>query len=392
MRFCSLCLVFVAFSCLIAYQPSAPVETHLTDPFAPGWMLADTNGDGVIDYVAGKIVVPTNPTAAENAAAADVAARLGFSTTGFTPPIVISADEDRRDGARIYIGRAATSPVLLAPDEGAVFAIDQNLGIAGYDDAGLLAAAEAYAARAPYIWRVPGERLATISSLTAIVYAKGQAGIARAVLAPGQSSANLETTLNNLASVHELVAGSATAISSKPLAAIPSAPAPAATETPEAENGPAHLDLATLYTMRGLFRGTPRMPIPSNLDSQLYVPAGRAGIAMANLAARMGLETTGITIPLATPAPNAAARDIRTKSVLAEGSAVATAVVNRLREQDRLPESPLAVNEGELRVVDRAFGRNDAVLIRGDVSGQAAARALASDHLPKFWEPRKQFL
>src|SRR5262249_32832342 len=80
--------------------------------------------------------------------------------------------------------------------------------------------------------------------------------------------------------------------------------------------GPARLDLATLYTMRGLFPGTGRMPIPSNLDGQLYVPAGAAGIAMANLAARMGLETTGITLPLAVPATIAAAREVRTKSVV----------------------------------------------------------------------------
>jgi len=69
---------------------------------------------------------------------------------------------------------------------------------------------------------------------------------------------------------------------------------------------PKRLDLATLYTSRGLFTGTARMPIPSSLDAHLYVPAGAAGTALANLAARMGMEATGLTLPLASPAPDAA--------------------------------------------------------------------------------------
>src|SRR5260370_5225249 len=93
----------------------------------------------------------------------------------------------------------------------------------------------------------------------------------------------------------------------------PGAPVAAGAAPADAEAGPTRLDLATLYTMRGLFRGSPRMPIPSNLDAQLYVPSGAAGIAMANLAARMCLETTGITVPLATPDTGVAVRDVRTQ-------------------------------------------------------------------------------
>jgi hypothetical protein len=80
----------VALSSLVAYQSDAPRPGHLADPFSAGWMLADTNGDDLVDFIAGKVVVPAYPTAAENAAAAEVAARLGYATTGFTPPVVIS--------------------------------------------------------------------------------------------------------------------------------------------------------------------------------------------------------------------------------------------------------------------------------------------------------------
>jgi hypothetical protein len=71
-------LLLVVFSSLIAFQPG-PASRALTDPFAAGWMVADSNGDGIVDFVPGKIVLPTHPSAAENAAAADIAAHIGSS-------------------------------------------------------------------------------------------------------------------------------------------------------------------------------------------------------------------------------------------------------------------------------------------------------------------------
>src|SRR5947209_7380388 len=99
-RFLTAVIVPFAFLSLLAFQnaPRAPAPTsHLADPFAAGWMLIDTNGDGIIDFIAGKVVVSASPSAVENAAAADIAARLGFATTGLTPPIVISAAADHND-------------------------------------------------------------------------------------------------------------------------------------------------------------------------------------------------------------------------------------------------------------------------------------------------------
>ena len=125
--------------------------------------------------------------------------------------------------------------------------------------------------------------------------------------------------------------------------------------------------------MRGLFRGNARMPIPSNLDSQLYVPEGKAGIAMANLAARMGLETTGITMPLATPASTCnrarCSHEIGGCRIVSAGqrSCAETARRRSLGIDAAVPAN------GELRVVDKAFGRQPAVLVRGD---EAAALGL----------------
>ena len=381
-------VLLFALSSLVAYQVAVPPPNRLADPFSAGWMLSDTNGDQIIDYISGKIVVPANPSAAENAAAADLAARLGFATTGLTPPIVISAAADRSDGPRIYVGRnsvpqsrsAAVAQYLdrLAPEEGGIFALEGALVMLGKDDAGLLAAAQAYAARAPFIWRPSADSLAAIPELAApgsqilgVTYLKGKAGVNRAFLHAGTEVPRtaLENALKNtrLAAVHEVVvnpdSSPVSATAPNPLPAMPSAPAQSADAAPPADGegaGPARLDLATLYTMRGLFRGTPRMPVPSNLDGQLFVPAGAAGIAMANLAARMGLETTGITLPLASPADTAAIRDIRTKSVVYAGTPPGKEAETRLTHEDP-SEMRLNQGEGELRIVDKAFGRQPSV-------------------------------
>ena len=215
-----------------------------------------------------------------------------------------------------------------------MFAVADDVVVLGRDDAALLAAAEAYAARAPYIWRPSGEKIAAIgracdpgAQISGITYMKGKAGINRAFIncTSDVTQSRLEEALN-VAGARECsrigcdgerrdcfrgALRRAAGYSAAPPAAGAGRHRMRQRAADGEGAGPARLDLATLYTMRGLFRGTPRMPIPSNLDGQLYVPAGAAGIAMANLAARMGLETTGITLPLATPASTATAREVR---------------------------------------------------------------------------------
>ena len=53
-------------------------------------------------------------------------------------------------------------------------------------------------------------------------------------------------------------------------------------------------------------------------------------------------------------------------------------------------EPALAPGEGELRVVDKAFGRQPAVLVRGDEAGAEAALGLLSEHFPELWEIGKE--
>jgi len=191
------CVLLALTAGLFAFQrPAGSAMAPLGDPFATGWMLADTNNDGIADFVNGKIVVPPEPSAAENAAAADLAARIGYKTTGLTLPVVVTAASD---GPRIFVGKGALPSGVagelgtliggLSSQEGGVFAAGGNIAIAANDDKGLLAAAEAYASRAPYQWKVPGDLLSAIAAavapgaeLAGVTYKQGTNGIYRALL------------------------------------------------------------------------------------------------------------------------------------------------------------------------------------------------------------------
>jgi hypothetical protein len=401
----SLPLLILFFARCFAFQaPVTPAASHLEDPFALGWMLVDSNGDGIAESINGKIVVPAQPTAAQNSAAANLAARLAYGSTGLTPPLVVTVPPPT--GPRIAIGGTTADLPAFEKEEGGVFQAADGLVIAGADDAGLTMAAESYSARAPYIWRVTGEKLSAIATgaeLIGVTYLRGKAGIHRAFLRGNVTQAALDAALAKpeLASVHQLVVRDGPiATNPKPEAIQPATPAAAPADAPAgggaaANTAPARLDLATLYTSRGLFGASGRIPIPGSTNGHLFVPAGAAGVAMANLAARMGLETTGITLPIASPADTAAARDVRAPAVVAGQSPLAQEAERRLRATDTAAaqaETDLVPGEGEVRIVDDAFTRRPAVLARGDDAGSAAALGALADHFPNLWEQGKQYL
>ncbi|HEX4227198.1 MAG TPA: M14 family zinc carboxypeptidase [Bryobacteraceae bacterium] len=417
---------------MLAKQAAAPTASdfHVADAFSTGWMLQDTNGDGIADFINGKIVVPSNPSATENAAAANFAARLGFGTTGLTPPIVVSSAQDSGLSHRIWIGKESVPSSLrsqiaadaqrLQANEGGVFAVSGGLVVLGKDDAGLTTAADEFSARAPFIWKTPGESLLAIGreidksappELEGVTYLKGKAGINRAFIrtASGITQESLTSALKapHLNTVHELIVIRAgkelSAVNSKPLPTEPATPAAgagnsgadAANASGGGANGaeaatPPPFDLGNAYTLHGLFKGVPKMPVPSSLDSQLSVPAGAAGIAMANLAARMGLETTGLTLPLAKADTSISPKDVKVKAVVVESSALGKQAEKKF-EAEGNHSAPLGPSEGELRVVDRVFGKQPAILVRGDTAGSTAALDLLADRLPNLWETGKQY-
>ena len=124
---------------------------------------------------------------------------------------------DTPEGPRIYIGRTVEG-VSLEPEECAVFTLDGNLTLFAGDEAGLEAAGEAYASRAPYQWRVPGDKLAAIAAavgpsveLAGVTYLRGRADVHRAYLrshetVPGETLAKALADPRRFAMLQQIAA------------------------------------------------------------------------------------------------------------------------------------------------------------------------------------------
>jgi hypothetical protein len=446
------CCCFIGSTGVQAQQ--AKTESVIENAFQLGLMVQDTNGDQIADVVCGHIVVPKSPNTAENTAAANLAARIGYETSALTLPIVVPMSGQPNKGcttekASLWVGRetlsADAAPVAdkemaeFQIGEGGVFSVQGGLVVVGNDPAGLLAAADAYSARAPYQWSVTSEQLQGIArtintrlenqkvaakvELAGVTYQSGQPGIRRAVL--------LVTGSADMASIQKALVVDE---GESPLRAITAreikllmpdgsplllggggirggvtaqAAAPPAGGGGDAADGPRLLDLHELYGIHGLLTGNQKKLVPESVAAKLYVPAGEPGIAMANLAARLGLETTGITLPIALPATGASPVQIQTPAVIsgdtpltqhakdvlgAPGGTAMDKVLPGQFAKDGAPELPtLKPGEGELHVVDHAFGANPALLVRGDATGSSAAMDYAAGHLPYLWEPSKKF-
>ncbi len=431
-----------------ALGQTTDAETLLENAFRVGAIVRDTNQDKIADAVCGQVIVPDAPEASENAAAANIAARLGYESSGITLPIVTTPAGKVKAVCSpgvvpLYVGKraipatdAATIRAIesgLQVGEGGVIAVGRGLAFTANDSVGLLAAADAYAARAPYSWNVPGHKLSSIAKainvalkakkveasaeLIGLTYLSNQSGIRTAVLRV-TGSADAEAIRKALApdenspaarfsSAREiqLLVGNGPAVTLSGAANAVQRSLPALPNAPGEETR--LLDLGSLYTIHGLLTGSAKKLIPSGVGAKLYVPAGAAGVALANLAARIGLETTGINLPLAFPMTGTSPSEVNSTAVLAGDSLLATHALDLLgapggTETDKIlpgqyakagsPELPaLAPGEGEIRVVDRAFKKSPALLLRGDEAGTVAAAQYASEHLPYLWEPSKKF-
>jgi len=87
-------------------QPSVSAAASLSEFFKPGVVFQDRNNDGAVDFINTRIVMAEQPTAGEIAAAADVAARLGYETSAMNLPLVARGGEasDAGGAPRIFVG------------------------------------------------------------------------------------------------------------------------------------------------------------------------------------------------------------------------------------------------------------------------------------------------
>src|SRR5258708_4414119 len=123
-------------------QADARLPQSLSALVGPRSLTRDTNGDGLPDIVAARVIVPAEATLADVEAATNLAARLGYETTALTLPLVVR-DNDVPQPATIavpiLVGRGnrfvqrlvdthAIDIASLKPGQGLVAAVSSPLG------------------------------------------------------------------------------------------------------------------------------------------------------------------------------------------------------------------------------------------------------------------------
>jgi hypothetical protein len=425
-----------------AAGPASP-PTALRDLgalFREGPLLADENDDDVIDAIKARFVLPARSVPEDVAAAANLAARLGFESSAFTPGLASLDREILDPGAiggttSVLVGRTNAHVQALAADPRVrlgdlvagqgVVALTRGAGatsivVAGADDAGTAAAGAAASSRLPYLWQLRGDTIdkvrddvqavlvgagAKVTRLEALraVYQRDKERMVRLTIEAGVAAGSdgAVKALEAIARAHaigqaqfgqreadqlnyygldtlEVKLGAATVRIDRfgpPYRSdYPSNPWKA---TPKA------LSLSSIFTREGLFsdsRGQDLIPDESETLLVVGQDAGSA-IAAVDLAARIGIETTGLTLPLArTERELKSLADVPNPILVGPGPLAATLAGGR----------SLAAGEGEVRIVPAAFGPFPAIVIRGaDAAGVNAAASYLARGVPFVATPRR---
>ena len=154
--------------------------------------------------------------------------------------------------------------------------------------------------------------------------------------------------------------------------AAPDAPGPVAGRPGSGAKG--SLDLSNLYTPDGLLGDSDNNEIPDRVDA-LLAPGAAAVEALPDLAARLGLEATGLVVPLVEPAAGLDRPASRPTLVLAGTD---NPLTEQLADSGRVDLAGLQPGEGLVQVVPDAFGSKPALVVTG---GDPAGARRALDHL-----------
>ncbi len=357
----------------------------LEDLFSEGFLLEDRNGDGHVDFVSARLVLGESPSPAVVAAAADVAARLGFETMAMNLPL-----EGSGESPLIELVREEGS---LRPGEGRVTIGPGRVVVGGADEEGLRAAAAAFAGRMPFLWEPEGPTFETVltdlgarlgfpprsaraeeirvthegvSLLKLVVELSSEAELerARTALPSSLSYEHVDAVIARLftgaRSVEiEVSAGPA------PRVARPSPPRPGAGAKPD-------LDLSNLYTPEGLLGDSDQNLIADRLDAVLSPGGSHPGTV--DFAARLGLEAVGISIPI-----------VKLPSEIEKPEEEPTLIL--IGDHPLSPaKAELEAGVGSIRVIPRAFGEKPALEIEGDDAGVARALEQMASRFPHLWE------
>ncbi|HXI31091.1 MAG TPA: hypothetical protein VNG89_21790, partial [Vicinamibacterales bacterium] len=158
------------------------------------------------------------------------------------------------------------------------------------------------------------------------------------------------------------------------------APAAAAAAAP----GPARsFDLTNALSIDGWYGDAYADLIPDRTDTAIVLGSAADSLGAAHIAARLGLETTGITLPLTRIADKVRAPEREPNPILVGRS---NALVERLVKIGKARLDDLRPGEGAVQIVPRAFGNASATVVAGpDAAGTEAAASYLARRVPYVW-------
>ena len=415
----------LAPSPLTAQPPPTPPPLDLATLFDFGHLLLDENGDGTPDRLGAALVFAPNPTDADRAAAAEITARLGFETMALDLPlpdgpqlgqigILIGhralaaaglAETDFLPDASSATTPGADPDFVHPPTLATLTTASGQrwLAVLGANEADLLRAARFLAGRLPHISTLSGPSLADIGDeLSTWLIAGDNTGPAPIVTlprvalgAPGEGihlHANLafEAELSGDAAAApnaealdrlqllawERLGDAATGPDSADLrfpdlATITVASGARRVVLPTlATRGPTtstgnrpgagakdDLDLSNLYTNEGFLGGG---VIPDRIDVLVVPGPGAEGIP--ELTARMGLEATGLTVPIV-KIPDEIENASREPTTVLVGHD--HPLIAELADSGKVAPGELPAGHGLIEVVPDAFGSKPSLVVTG---------------------------
>ena len=424
----------------------------------PGGLVRDTNGDGIPDAVATRIVVAATPSAGDVESAVNLAARLGYETTALTLPVVVSdADATPLKGVErpILVGRAnahvkrlEASGVVdfkgLQRGQGLIALVPASVGgadaivVAGADDEGTVAAATELAARLPRLWGSTGATVealeeqarsylaskgvaVTSASVPSLVVDANRLGLVTVNLVvqtsgnPARAASALEDldrahsrgleprmlNFGNIATIAITIGSGGrtdahaavhrSGMSNRVLVP-PIEPGELAADSPGQRGRQADassvstksIDLANGYSIDGWFADSYADLIPDRTDTVLVLGDGPETLGAAHIAARLGLESTGVTVPIGKPAARVTTAAQEPNPILVGRS---NTLVDQLARIGRVRFDGVKAGDGVVQMVPKAFGAGTATVVAGvDPQGTSAAAMYLGRRVPYIWE------
>lgn len=418
--------------------PATPRPLDLTTLFDFGHLLLDENGDSVPDRLGATLVLAPEPTTAERVAAAEIAARLGFETMALDLPLRRGV---RPGQVGILIGHGALEPLGLSPADFGVNTPaagtsptiatlttpigDRWVAVLGGGDEATLRAARLLAGSLPHIrslsgpsiadvgdeineWlaagdsmaqsaifsypRVsvngPGDEVHLFAELTFAADPEAEtpldAGTADSLtadaldrlgaLARGNTGTGADTTEDASADLRFRSLAAVTVTGGGWEVELPAlSPSPPSGGRPGGSGGTP--DLADLYRSGGFLGGG---DIPNSVG--VIVVPGEGAEGVPELAARLGLATTGLTVPL-----------VRTTDEIESPAREPTMVlvgsdhpfIAELADSGRIAPGELPPGHGLIEIVEDAFGSRSAVVVTGsDHAGATMATKRLAEVFP----------